>query len=180
MTEKTRKTLHSSKKDDWGTPKWLFDELHEQYNFTLDLCARKENALLPRFCENIQSGMLVDQEWSDPKPIDWDKEVFFCNPPYGRQLPKILNAIPSYARGVLLLPARTGSKWFVDIARRANVIYFLSGRLTFQEASFPAPFDSVLLVMGIFNKDRDLVIPTVGEGFLFFQQLNKSWECLGL
>lgn len=149
MTEKTRKVMHSSKKDDWGTPQWLFDKLHSEYKFTLDLCATEKNALLPRYCENIQSGMLTDKEWNDSIPIDWQNDVFFCNPPYGRQLPKVLAAIPSHSSGIVLLPSRTGSKWWQEFTKKCEWCLFLSGRITFKGAAYPAPFDSILMGIGI-------------------------------
>lgn len=31
-------------RDDWETPKWLFDKLNKQYNFTFDCCADKNNS----------------------------------------------------------------------------------------------------------------------------------------
>lgn len=157
MTEKTRKVMHSSAKDDWGTPQWLFDELHSKYKFTLDLCATEKNALLPRYCQDVQSGMLIDTEFADVIPIDWSKEVFFCNPPYGRQLPKVLAAIPDHAHGVLLLPSRTGSKWWHDLMRRSYWVFYIQGRLRFEGADYSAPFDSALIGMGSI-KPPDLML----------------------
>lgn len=149
MTEKTMKVMHSSKKDDWCTPPGFFAELNRQYNFTLDLCARADNALLPRYCEDVKSGMLVDTEYSDTIPIDWRNEVFFCNPPYGRALPKILNMVPRSSRGVFLLPSRTGSRWFQDALPNASWVCFINGRLRFEGAEYSAPFDSVLFVYNL-------------------------------
>ena len=149
MNEKTRAVLHSSKKDDWETPQWLFDALNQQYDFTFDLCASEDNAKLPRFCQDVQSGMLTDLNWADTIPIDWAKEVFFCNPPYGRQLPSVLSAIPNEARGVFLLPARTGSKWWHELVKKADWVYYIRGRLKFEGAEHSAPFDSALVGLNI-------------------------------
>ena len=35
--------MFSSKKDDWETPQWLFDELDSEFHFTLDPCANVLN-----------------------------------------------------------------------------------------------------------------------------------------
>ncbi|MCM1219208.1 MAG: phage N-6-adenine-methyltransferase [Lachnospiraceae bacterium] len=153
MTEKTRKILHSSEKDDWGTPPWLFNLLHQKYEFTVDLCAKPHNALLPRWCQNLGNGNEVFYAVGKRKihresPITWTREVFFCNPPYGRGIGKLLASIPDHARGVLLLPSRTGSQWFAEIIGRASSVNYLTGRLIFAGATSPAPFDSVLMTIG--------------------------------
>lgn len=35
--------MFSSKKDDWETPQWLFDDLDSEFHFTLDPCADESN-----------------------------------------------------------------------------------------------------------------------------------------
>ncbi len=30
--------------DQWQTPQWLFDELNQEFNFDIDLCANSENS----------------------------------------------------------------------------------------------------------------------------------------
>ena len=40
--------LFTSEKQDWSTPQWLFDELDNEFHFTLDPCASPDNAK----CEN--------------------------------------------------------------------------------------------------------------------------------
>ena len=38
----------TSERDDWETPRWLFDELNSVWNFTLDAASSDENALCER------------------------------------------------------------------------------------------------------------------------------------
>lgn len=149
MTEETRKALHSSKKDDWGTPIDFFNKLDKQYNFTVDLCASHENALLPRYVDDVESGVVIDKEWGDGLPIEWNKEVFFCNPPYGKKLKEVLSFIPDSASGVFLLPARPDTKWFFDLSKKSDWVFFLKGRIKFFGAENPAPFPSVLVGMNV-------------------------------
>lgn len=134
--------MFSSERDDWQTPKWLFDRLN--VGFTIDLCAQDHNKLVDRYCNNVQSGLLVNGE-----KIDWLKEIFFCNPPYGREIKGVLEAIPVHARGVLLVPSRTGSRWFCDLVKKCNEVWFLRGRLKFGGAQNSAPFDSAICCMGV-------------------------------
>lgn len=149
MEEKSRKVLHSSVNQEWGTPDWLFDGLNKSCRFTLDLCATSDNALLPRYCSNIQSGNLFDSLTQKESQINWENEVFYCNPPYGKKLHDILSLIPSSAKGVFLLPSRTGSKWFQDMMNNAYWVFFIKGRIKFKKAVHPAPFDSVLFAFNI-------------------------------
>lgn len=154
MTEQTRKVLHSSAKDDWGTPQWLFDALHQQYNFTVDLCANSDNAKLPKYCEDIHGGMIIDKSWSDSIPLNWSQEIFFCNPPYGRKISGILDAIPETASGVFLLPSRTGTAWWHNLAKKSHWCFFIKGRLKFKgdsKGDCAAPFDSILMGMNVFQ-----------------------------
>ncbi len=166
MQEKTRTILHSSNKDDWGTPGWLFEELHKQYKFTLDLCARKDNALLPWYCSDIGLGMMQDKD-GNMKEMIWQEEIFFCNPPYGRQWPEILHKIPPKAKGIFLLPSRTGTLWFHHMLENATWVFFFQGRLQFAQAKYPAPFDSVLFGYGLC---ADSLGKTGLKGYLICQE----------
>lgn len=70
------KSLLSSDKMDWATPQKFFDDLNEDFCFTVDVCASEWNAKLKRF-------------WSvsdDALSLSWRGEVCFMNPPYGRQI----------------------------------------------------------------------------------------------
>ena len=66
-------TLFSSKTDNWATPQWLFDQLHAEFHFTLDVCADSENAKCPAYFTREQDGL--SRQWSGN---------VWCNPPYGR------------------------------------------------------------------------------------------------
>lgn len=41
--------LFSSDKQDWETPQELFDELNNEFNFTIDVAANESNAKCKRF-----------------------------------------------------------------------------------------------------------------------------------
>jgi phage N-6-adenine-methyltransferase len=66
----------SSERDDWPTPKWLFDALNREFGFTLDPCSTHENAKCEKHFTVSEDGLRED--WSD--------EVVFMNPPYGRAI----------------------------------------------------------------------------------------------
>lgn len=51
----------SSDTEMWATPQSLFDELHSEFKFTLDVCAVKDNAKCKRFFSPEQNGL--NQRW---------------------------------------------------------------------------------------------------------------------
>ena len=145
----TQRVVLSSKRMDYGTPLDLFEKLNKVYNFDLDVAASDENHLCPAYFTEACSAL-------DSKC--WNTRAF-CNPPYGRQLPKFvakaIEIVNQYdERGnhtgpkcvVFLMPARVGSRWFQELVfDSATAVLFLKGRLTFQGAPNPAPFDSCIV-----------------------------------
>ena len=76
----------------------------------------------------------------------------FCNPPYGREISTWVRKCYEESRKpdtlvVMLLPARTDTKWFWDyIYHKAREIRFIRGRLHFNESKQGAPFPSMIVV----------------------------------
>lgn len=133
--------MFSSKTDLWSTPQYLFDELNSEFNFTLDACATDENAKCEKYYTKEQDGL--SQKWGG---------TVWCNPPYGREIGKwVSKASDSSNDGatvVMLIPARTDTRWFHDYIynkERVN-IRFLKGRLKFGNAQNSAPFPSMIVV----------------------------------
>ena len=79
----------------------------------------------------------------------------FCNPPYGRELPKwVKKCYEESLNGslvVMLIPARTDTRWFHDYIYGKAEIRFIKGRLRFGNSNVNAPFPSMVVVYG---KDR--------------------------
>jgi phage N-6-adenine-methyltransferase len=139
VTGVQRKALMSSVRTNWGTPRKLFESLHQEFQFTLDACASADNAK----CVNS----LVDGQ-VDALTVPW-RGVVWCNPPYGRQIRKWIekawNEARSGATVVMLLPCRTDTSWWHDFCLQGE-IRFLRGRLYFDDGGERAPFPSVLVV----------------------------------
>lgn len=75
----------------------------------------------------------------------------FCNPPYGRELPKWVEKAYRESRKrdttvVMLIPARTDTRYFHDYIYHKAEIRFLRGRLKFGESNNSAPFPSMVVV----------------------------------
>ena len=131
--------MFSSKTDLWETPQELFDKYDAIYRFETDVCALPENAKRKRFFTPEMDGL--KQEWTG---------VCWCNPPYGRQIGKwVEKAVKSSATVVMLLPARTDTKWFHDWCLPYGKIEFLRGRLKFGGCDNPAPFPSMIVVFEV-------------------------------
>lgn len=58
------KTLYSSKTCEWETPQELYDELNEEFSFTLDPCATPENrkCAVPKHGCYILNGIPNEKE----------------------------------------------------------------------------------------------------------------------
>lgn len=134
----------SSNKDDWETPRKLFDELNDKYKFTLDPCSNGANAKCDKYFTEKENGLL--QTWKD--------EVVFCNPPYGRSLSDWVRKChleSEHCKIVLLIPARTDTSYFHDYIYKKADIEFIRGRLKFEingKALNSAPFPSMIVKWG--------------------------------
>lgn len=132
-------TMFSSKTDLWETPQDFFDKLNEEFHFTLDVCALPKNAKCEKYYTPEQDGLA--QPW---------KGVVWCNPPYGREIGSwVRRAWLSRAAGntvVMLLPARTDTRWFHDYIYGKAEIRFVKGRLKFGGSCNSAPFPSMVVV----------------------------------
>lgn len=122
---------------EWTTPRWLFERLDQEFGFTLDPAATKENALCRQYFTQAQDGL--QQDWGD--------HVVFLNPPYGRGIGRWVDkALSALGTVVMLLPARTDTKWFHALLDAGVKIRFVKGRLKFGEGTSSAPFPSIVAV----------------------------------
>ena len=135
------RVLFSSSADQWETPEYVFEELDREFHFTLDVAADERNKKCEKFFSKEDDGL--SQEWSG---------TVWCNPPYGRQIGKwVKKASEAKCTVVMLIPARTDTKWFHDYILGKADIRFIRGRLKFGGAKNGAPFPSMVVV---FNEAR--------------------------
>jgi phage N-6-adenine-methyltransferase len=132
---------------DFWTPRDLFHNLELRYGpFDMDVAASAENALCLEYIDKEQNALCDSVEWG---VRSW------CNPPYDDIGPWVSKAI-RHTRGkknrvVMLLPARTCTKWFQLAWEYATQIEFISGRVNFGgphiiEGASGAPFPSLVVV----------------------------------
>lgn len=99
-----------------GTPRRIFDVLHREYRFTIDVCAVEHNAKLPLF-------------WSpadDALTRNWGGVRAWCNPEFGDIAPWLEHALEPELACYLLPADRTGREWWRIHKPRAEVHYFRS------------------------------------------------------
>jgi phage N-6-adenine-methyltransferase len=134
----------TSKTDLWSTPQETFDKLHQEFGFTLDVCALPENAKCADFYSPRNNGLA--QPWTG---------VCWMNPPYGRAIgywiAKAYSAAQGGATVVALVPVRTDTAWWQDYVIKAAEIRFLRGRLRFGGATNGAPFPNAVVVFKPFT-----------------------------
>ena len=142
--------LFSKKSDEWETPDSLFQELSREFHFTLDAAA----TMINRKCLAYYGPDCPVAAQRDALAIDWHagEGAIWLNPPYSMVTRFVAHAAKQAARGetiVLLLPARTDTRWFHQyIYNKPGVeVRFLKGRLKFEGASSSAPFPSMVVVM---------------------------------
>lgn len=129
------------------TPQDFFDFMNKIFRFDLDVCALPENAKCKRFYTPDDDGL--KQPWGGG---------IWCNPPYGKDIINwVRKASEEYRKPycnfiVMLLPARTDTKWFQEYVYPYAYLWFIGGRLKFGGKSTSAPFPSVVAVYA--RRDR--------------------------
>lgn len=117
--------LRGERDQTWRTPAEVYAALDAEFHFTLDPC---------------HAGAI----W-DGTAIPWAGERVYCNPPYNKIAPWLAKAREAEV-AIYLLPARTGTSWWMEYALKADEIRFVRGRLQFGGARQNAPEWSVILV----------------------------------
>ena len=136
-----KQEMFHSKNDSWETPDDLFAELDDEFHFTLDACANSENKKCDVYFTKEKDGLLMPWEG-----------VVWCNPPYGHSVGRWVQKASESAKGdatvVMLLFARTDTKWFHEyIYNKPGVeVRFIKGRLRFKGAKHNAFFPSMIVI----------------------------------
>ncbi len=132
--------IFSSKTNQWETPQKLFDELNAEFHFTLDPCADESNFKCKKYFTEKENGLLQD----------WSHDIVFCNPPYGRDISLwVEKAYTESIKGatvVMLIYARTDTRYFHKYIYNKAEIRFIKGRVKFGNSKMSAPFPSILVI----------------------------------
>ena len=144
------KSILISKKDEWGTPQKLFDELDKKYNFTLDPCANKKRVLK----ENMISLDIKDNGLL----YNFSNHSVFINPPYSKNniqkwCKKIYDEKDKVGVIVLIIPVtKLSNKYFHQYIYPYCKIEIQQGRLSFfplnNQNNNSNPVGSVICIIG--------------------------------
>ena len=138
-----------AQRQDWETPFALFDQIErnliERFDqrFVLDVCATKQNAK----CRRFYTADSLSRSWASADGFWW------CNPPYGRGIDRWVQKGVTEGGGVLLLPARTDTRWFHDWLWTNDSptpgveVRFVRGRVRFVGSASSAPFPSMVVMV---------------------------------
>lgn len=127
------KVHFSHNRDDWKTPKDIYDQFINHGYFD------------PYPPNPTFNGL----------EIEWGKKNF-VNPPYSEIRKWVDKALKEVQKGkmvVFLVPARTDTKWFHEIlvCGYRTDFQFIKGRLKFDDQKQPAPFPSVYITIKRFD-----------------------------
>lgn len=83
-------------RDEWETPQWLFDILHKQYNFNIDLCASNSNTKCNSF---FDKNLLFENQ------VNFFKSKLdrcWMNPPFSKALEMFKHFFKVIGKGVAI------------------------------------------------------------------------------
>lgn len=135
--------MFSSKTDQWSTPQDFFNKLNDEFHFTLDPCADHSNHKCDLYFTVEDDGLSKN----------WGGNRAFCNPPYGKEISKWVEKAYTESQKpntlvVMLIPARTDTKWFHKWVYGKAEIRFVDKRLRFGDGKQNAPFPSIIAIYG--------------------------------
>ena len=133
---------YTSKSQEWATPQKVFDDLDAEFHFTLDPCCTHENAKCEKHYTVEDDGLSKS----------WGGEIVFCNPPYNQNPRWAKKCYEEHLNGttiVMLIPARTDTRWFHDYMYGKAEIRFIKGRLKYGDGKSSAPFPSMIVIFKV-------------------------------
>lgn len=147
--------MFSSDDMTWATPQSFFNQLNDEFHFTLDPCCGHNTAKCEKYYTKDMDGLSKS----------WENQIVFMNPPYGREIyewiEKAYNeSVYNNAIVVCLIPARTDTKYWHDFCMKASEIRFVKGRLKFGNSDNSAPFPSAVIIFRP-NDNNVKVIPMI-------------------
>ncbi len=147
--------------DNYGTPPSLYARACMKYDIypSLDVCATQENAKCKKFFTEKQDSLMYD----------W-KETFFMNPPYSKVDKFMKKAYYQHLKhgidGLILVFAKTDTKWWHSFVEDKAEIHFIKGRIKFfkdgYETRNSAPYPSCFL---IYRLERTLKLNTNNQNY---------------
>ncbi len=147
--------MFSKASDEWATPDDFYFALDQEFAFSVDAAATKENARCRTWFGpgSKLPDALALVEWGRP----YSPQTIWLNPPYSQCRAFVAKAAEQARKGntvVCLVPSRTDTRWWHESVwdRRFHQPYvgvevrFIRGRLKFGGATSGAPFPSAVVI----------------------------------
>ena len=147
-----QQAMISSKSNEWETPFDFFNELNNEFEFTLDPCCRTDTTKCKKFYTIVDNGLNQD----------WSKDIVFMNPPYGGYTGEwIKKAYEESKKGAivvcLIVSSTDRSYWHEWIFPFASQIRFVRGRIKFGNSKSTAPFASAIVIFSKQIYDKKII-----------------------
>ncbi len=131
-----------NKSVDWYTPSWVFERLGLE--FDLDPCAPHKDMF---DVERLRWLGVNPEEYNGGVPWipakksysviddglskDWNNDLVWLNPPYGKFTGAWLDKMHHHRNGVALVFSRTDCAWYHNSVVNADAVLFIKGRIKF-------------------------------------------------
>ena len=121
--------MHTNYKDDWETPKIVFDAINAAFGFRicLDVAASKENAKCADFYTKEHNALCHTVSWGQchVRNNRMERGMWFCNPPFSlveEFLEKAHYELDKNGnQGVMIVPSNQETKWFRELIVYPNL-----------------------------------------------------------
>lgn len=120
--------MSTNLRNEAGTPQHLFDVLHAEYRFDVDVAASENNTKLPVY---VTQNM-------DALQIPWAGTRVWCNPPF-KDIPSWLAKAQEPTFAAFLLPCRCDRIWWKMWKPLAECHYFVGEKPHTRVAFVPPP-----------------------------------------
>jgi phage N-6-adenine-methyltransferase len=114
-------TYKKSKTVEWFTPAEVFKNLNTVFDLDPASSHKVKNVPTKKYYTKKEDGL--QQQWSG---------FVWLNPPYSRNMDKWLKKFFQHKNGILLIFARTDTKWFHKYLVQADVLVFMKNRILFE------------------------------------------------
>jgi len=143
-------------KDNWQTPKELFNKLNDEFHFQVDVCASEDNTLCDNYFDEEKNAIVTDW-YQIPALTPYPKNIMWMNPPYSRNNIAMFckKAYEESQKGCIvvgLIKLDTSTTWFQNyIMNKAHEVRFCKKRISFIDPNTgkkggSPPFASAIIV----------------------------------
>ena len=131
----------SSNSQEYETPDNLFNPLHEEFDFKMDLAASDKNFKVELFYDKLSDGLSYDwteTSWLNPPFVEvkkWVRKAFEDSTKYNSTI-------------VMLVMVKANTNWWRDYVMKAKEVRFINQKVQFKNTSQGLRFPTCIIVFG--------------------------------